>query len=294
VAVGPIGTGQIDNVQASVIGPVRYTLQLGTVMERLVRSISGAQGQDDTYNQPKYAGLTAYDATEGVAVSQAQQITDSNVSVSATESVVDILITKKMLRTTNAMNFRVAGRIMGEAMNKKVDSDLLGLFSGLDTVFGGTSTSAAIGYYLAAVSRLPGALSSSEPAPAPYHHVIHGMHFRDIADDLLALSSSALGGTAPFPDGSSQDILEDYTFGRLLGGRVVVDNNMSVSSTSAYGATFSPDAFLFYNWMPLETTITLDPGMRGWRLMIIRDYGVSEYDGTWGYGQRFDTTVPTS
>ena len=34
---GPIGTAQIGDVQAKIIGPVRYTLQLGTVMERLVR-----------------------------------------------------------------------------------------------------------------------------------------------------------------------------------------------------------------------------------------------------------------
>jgi len=291
---GQTGTGQIGDVQAKIIAPVRYTLQQGTVMERLVRRIAGAQGDDDTLNQPTWSTLTAYDATEGVAVAQAQQITDANVAVSATESVVDILLTKKMLRTTNAMNFRVAGRIMGEAMNKKVDQDLLGLFSGFDTALGGASTTAALGYYLAAISRLPGATASIEPAPPPYHHVIHGMHFRDIADDLLALSSSALPATVPFPEGPSRNILEEYTFARLLGGRVVVDNNMAIASGGAYGATFSPDSIIFYDWMPLETTITLDPGLRGWRIMIVRDYGVVEYNGVWGYGQHFDVTVPTS
>lgn len=291
---GAIGTSNIGDVQAKIIAPVRYTLSMGTVMEKLVKRIAGAQGDDDTLNQPKWSQLTAYDATEGVAVAQSQLITDANVSVSATESAVDILLTKKLLRTTNAMNFRVAGKIMGDAMNRKVDRDLLALFSGLDTILGGASTTAAIGYYLAAVSRLPGVIETSEPAPPPYHHVIHGMHFRDIADDLLALSSSALPATVPFPEGPSRSILEDYTFGRLLNGRVVVDNNMTVTSTNAYGATFSPDAFLFYDWNPLEATMVLDQGLRGWRLMIVRDYGVVEYDGTWGYGQRFDTTVPTS
>lgn len=291
---GQTGTGQINQVQASVIAPVRYTLEMGTVMERLIRRIPGSQGKDDTFNQPKYANLTAYDAVEGTPVAQAQQITDSNVAVSASEVVVDILLTKKLLRTTNQMSFRAAGKIMGDAMNRKVDQDLLGLFSGLDTTLGGSSTTAAIGHYLAAVSRLPGTVQASEPAPMPYHHVIHGMHFRDISDDLLSLSSSALGGTVPFPDGASRSILDDYTFARLLGGRVVVDNNMAISSTAAYGATFSPESMLFYDWMGLETTITLDPGLRGWRLMIIRDYGFAEYDGTWGYGQHFDTTVPTS
>ncbi len=103
---GAIGTSNIGDVQAKIIAPVRYTLQVGTVMERLVRRIAGSQGSDDTLNQPKWSGLVAYDATEGVPVAQAQLITDANVSVSATESAVDILLTKKLLRTTSAMNIR--------------------------------------------------------------------------------------------------------------------------------------------------------------------------------------------
>lgn len=291
---GITGTTQIDNVQRSVIAPVVYTREMGTVMEKLVRSFPGKDGQDDTANFPKWAQFTGYGATEGTPVAQSQQLTDSNVSVSASEIAVDVILSNKMMRTVSTDMFRVAGRIMGNAINKKIDQDLLGLFSGLDTVFGGTSTTSALGYYLAAVSRLPGVVSTEEPAPPPYHHVIHGMHFRDIAEDLLALNSSALGTATPFPDGASADILTSYTFARLLGGRVVVDNNMTVASTAAYGATFSPDAIIYYPWMPLRATRQYDMGMRGWRLMLVSDYGFSEYDGTWGYAQHFDTTVPTS
>ena len=294
MAAGITGTSQIGDVQRSVIAPVVYTRELGTVMENLVRSFPGRDGQDDTANFPKWAQFTAYSATEGTPVAQSQQLTDSNVSVSASEIAVDVVLTEKMMRTVPMDMFRVAGRIMGNAINKKIDADLLGLFSGLDTVFGGTSTTAAIGYYLAAVSRLPGATSSSEPAPTPYHHVIHGMHFRDIAEDLLSLSSSALpANSVPFPNGASANVLESYTFANLLGGRVIVDNNMTVASTAAYGATFSPDAIIYYPWMPLKAYRQQDVGMRGFRLMLVSDYGVAEYDGTWGYGQHFDTTVPT-
>lgn len=295
MAAGITGTVQIDNVQRSVIAPVVYTREMGTVMENLVRKFPGRDGQDDTANFPKWAQFTAYSASEGVPVAQSQQLTDSNVAVSASEIAVDVILTEKMMRTVPMDMFRIAGRIMGNAVNKKIDQDLLGLFSALDTVFGGTSTSAALGYYLAGVSRLPGVLASEEPAPMPYHHVVHGMHFRDIADDLLSLSSSALpANSVPFPDGASKDILDSYTFARLLGGRVVVDNNMAVASTAAYGATFSPDAIIYYPWMPLKATRQYDMGMRGWRLMLVSDYGFSEYDGAWGYGQHFDTTVPTS
>ena len=82
---------------------------------------------------------------------------------------------------------------------------------------------------------------------------------------------------------------------RMFGVPIVVDNNISVdSSDDAKGGTFSRDAFKFYDWMPLTVKRQDDIGMRGTRLMLVRDYGYGELVGTFGFEQYFDASTPTS
>ena len=291
MAAGVTSTSQIDQIQAKIIAAVRYTQVQGTPMAGLMNTTAGRAGMADTLNNPKFGSLTAYGATEGTALAQAQQLSDTNVTVSASEIVVDVILTDKLVRTSSLDLYRSAGRIMGDAMNKKLDQDLLSLLDGLDTSLGSAGTTAAVGYYLAAVARLQ---SQSEPAPPPFYHVIHGFQFRTIADDLLALSSAAFGTQTPVPN-VAQAVFENYTMARMFGVPIVVDNNISVdSSDDAKGGTFSRDAFKFYDWMPLTVKRQDDIGMRGTRLMLVRDYGYGELVGTFGFEQYFDASTPTS
>ena len=290
---GLTGTAQIGDIQNKLIAPVRYTLQQGQVMQNTVQRIAGSQGQDDTLNVPKFGTATAYGLTEGIPIAQAQQITDSNMTISATEVGVEVIISDKLRRTINLNMVRASGRIMGEAMSKKKDTDLLGLLDGLDTSLGGAGTTLAFGYIETAVARL---MAASEPAPKPYFTVLHAYHWKALADDLQALSSSAFAGTTPM-ESVSEQVLKTFTLpgGELYGTRFLIDNNISIdSSDDAKGGTFARDAFILFDWMPLREETERDAGLRADRLIMVSDYGSGEYSGTWGFEQLFDASTPTS
>jgi hypothetical protein len=290
---GITGTSSIGDIQKKLIAPVRFTLQQGQVMQNTVQRIVGSQGQDDTLNIPKFSTATAYGLTEGIPIAQAQQITDSNTAISATEVGVEVIVSDKLRRTLNINMLRSAGRIMGEAMSKKKDSDLLGLFDGLDTSLGSAGTTIAFGYIETAVARI---MAASEPGPKPFFTVLHAYQWKILADDLQALSSSAFVGTTPM-ESVSEQVLKQFTLpgGELYGTRFLIDNNLSIdSSDDAKGATYARDAFVLFDWMPLGDETERDAGLRADRLIMISDYGYGEYNGTWGYEQYFDASTPTS
>lgn len=288
--VGVTGTSQIGDIQPSLIAPIKYTLMHKGVMQALVTRITGKQGQDDTYNQPKIDTVTAYGATEGTPVAIAQQITDSNVSVSATEVITEVVLTRKLDRTTAISMARVAGKVMGDAMAKKKDQDLLSLIDGFDTSLIGAGNAFTVGHLLAARTRLD---AGTEPAPRPFATVLHSYHWHDIAVDILNLGSSAFQDE--LPEGPTAQVFRDYMVGRMFDVPILIDNNISVdSSDDAKSGIFSKESIILYDWMTPQTHVGDDMGLRANRIQIIADYGTVEYDGTFGYELLADATAPTS
>tara|TARA_Y100000310_G_scaffold336187_1_gene420072 strand:+ start:4284 stop:5066 length:783 start_codon:yes stop_codon:yes gene_type:complete len=260
-------------------------------MQQLIRRYTGRRGQDDTMKVPKFGTVTAYGATEGVAVAQAQQLTDAAVSVSATEVVVEVVLTRKMVRTVPSDMFRHAGKIMANAMMKKKDSDLLGQLDGFSLSLVGAGNAMLLGALHVSASRLN---ANSEPPDGPFFAVLHQYHWHDIADDILTLSSNALGAT-PMPEGPSAEILRNYRMARLANMDVFFDNNISIdSSDDAISGVFDRESTILYDWQEPETRRGEDMGMRGERLMVIADYGVTEYVDGWGVEIKADATAPTA
>src|SRR3989304_4397576 len=111
-------TGNITNLQAKVIGPARQTLKDDVLAIKSSFHIErGEEGMDDTYNSPKFPGVTAFGLVEGVDRTT-ETLVGSNPSVSATEAGVSVEMTDKMLRTVKRDSFlRMAGEAMGSAIN---------------------------------------------------------------------------------------------------------------------------------------------------------------------------------
>src|SRR3990167_6791075 len=117
-------TANITNLQEKVIGPARQTLKDDALsIKQSFHVERGEAGMDDTYNSPKFPGVTAFGLTEGIDM-VAETLVDSNVAVSATEVGVAVELTNKMLRTINRDEFlRDAGKAMGSAINVKEEQD---------------------------------------------------------------------------------------------------------------------------------------------------------------------------
>jgi hypothetical protein len=237
---------------------------------------------------PKFGTVTAKDLTDGVDMTEAQSLTITGTTHETDEAGCKIVITKKLRNQLKEDAYRAAGKVIGNAMAKKIDQDGLTLFSGLDTSLGGAGTTFSIDYMLAAVSQCMG---QSEPIPDPIYCVIHPYQLHEIVDLLATPSTNTVS------DEIFTAALKQYWRGneKLFGVPVFSTGNISVDSLDdAYGAVFSKLAFIYLvGWEP-DTWVEYDGSLRGWEIGIVADYGMVEEDGTYGRALLFDATAPTS
>ena len=287
-------TSTITNLQEKVIGPARMTLKDDVLsIKGSFDVVTGEQGMDDTYNSPKLPGVTAYGLSEGVDMST-ETLTDSNVSVSATEVGVSVEMTNKMLRTVNRDEFlRKAGVAMASAINVKQEQDFATLIDGFGTVVGADGSSATIGQLGAALAQLR---ANSEPVNEAMMKdvsaVMHPYGWHDISGQLFPT-----GDDKPAQTNSGNERVMDNYFpvGSYFGTPIKLSTNLVTSSTNVRSGVFHKGSGLIYEFMPVELEVDdSDKSMRAIELNMVIDYGFSEILDGHGREWDFDITAPTS
>ena len=287
-------TATITNLQEKVIGPARMTLKDDVLsIKGSFDVVTGEQGMDDTYNSPKLPGVTAFGLSEGVDMST-ETLTDSNVSVSATEVGVSVEMTNKMLRTVNRDEFlRKAGVAMASAINVKQEQDFATLIDGFGTVVGADGSSATIGQLGAALAQLR---ANSEPVNEAMMKdvsaVMHPYGWHDISSQLFPT-----GDDQPAQTNSGNERVMDNYFpvGSYFGTPIKLSTNLVTSSTNVRSGVFHKNSGLIYEFMPVELEVDdSDKSMRAIELNMVIDYGFSEILDGHGREWDFDITAPTS
>src|SRR5690348_1894231 len=116
MAAGLTGTAQIDQAVNKFLAESRFTLQERPgVVQKSIRNENLPTHQGPSVNIPKYATITTYALTEGVDMAQAQQITDTLMTLTPTEYGNQTVLTDMMLDESRDEFFRVAGRIQGDS-----------------------------------------------------------------------------------------------------------------------------------------------------------------------------------
>ena len=293
MAAGTTGTAQIDDIQKKVIGAVRFTLQetvtpIGDGFQR----VDASDGEDDTYNSPKYGTVTAYGLTEGVDMSQAQQVTDSNVAIAASEVGVQIVPTRKMLRTTGTdKTLRDLGEIMGNAVIVKEETDFATLIDGFSNVVGADGSSAAIGQLRAGVAQIR---ANSEPQTdvSGIRAVIHPYTWHD-----LGAEGRPLADHAPFPGAATVGTYESDTAPAMAvvdGIPTYLSTNLVTSSTNVRNGVYHQNSGLIYMFEAEHLDPEYDASGRWTEMNLVVDYGYGELNDGFGREWDADITAPTS
>ena len=293
------GTPNITNLQEKVIGPARLTLKDDVLAIKSSYHVErGEEGMDDTYNSPKFPGVTAFGLTEGVDMSQ-ETLVDSNVAVSATEVGVSVQLTEKMLRTVKRNEFlRMAGQAMGSAINVKEEQDFATLIDGYANAVGLDGASATIGQLSAALTQLR---ANSEPVNDSMMRevsaVISPAMWHDIRGSLFPTGSGDAHApmTAQMNDANRRTFNGYFPAGEYFGTPIKLSNNLVTSSNDVRGGVFYRKAGLIYEFMPVRLQPTeMDYSLRAMELNMIIDYGYTEILD--GHGREWDSdnTSPTS
>jgi len=187
----------------------------------------------------KTAEVPVYPVVSAAAVNEATDLSNTAVnptSATITASEVGVMTTLTDLGASSASRNVGAdiGRLFGEAIAKKVDTDLIGLFSSFTT-----NTAGAAGTELTAdlLFKAQAQLRSLN-VPAPYYAVFHP---KAVFNLKKTLTQAGYSGTATAISNVGNEALTNGYIGRIAGIDVFEDANFTIdASDDSVGGVFSP------------------------------------------------------
>uniref|UniRef100_A0A6H1ZDM2 Putative capsid protein n=1 Tax=viral metagenome TaxID=1070528 RepID=A0A6H1ZDM2_9ZZZZ len=270
-------TGNLANAQNVMITQCVYTAEHSDPVSSLVTNFSLPKGHK-TLTYPKVGQMTASNLTDGEDIIDQENIGLTSVDLTTSEVGLKVILTDKLVRQFNEDTFKVIGRQMGDAMSRKLDRDLIALFSALNggTTWGVDNLVLSIAHAAGISGR---ARANKWPRP------IYAVHHPN-AMGALAKATMAVGATyyAGILDTISKEIFANFWRYSIDGIKWFEDGNIDkvAGQDSGYGAAFSKDALACIKSLAPTTERERDASLRATEVVIVSDYGVFELDD--GYG----------
>ena len=232
-----------------------------------------------------YARLADASAlTEGVDLSQVEQLVTAALSVTPSEHGIIVSLSKRLVRRQGDTNvISAAGRMIANSLRRIMAKDVITLYDSFTKSIVGASVALDITYFRGANAYLMTDNSSGYgPAPMPLRAALHIEQISDIILDLTNTTGTT-AGNAPFAAGLSADLVQRWWKGsdRLYGVQVFHSGNISRdSSGDSKGAIFNADSMVIVPANEADPTEEVDNSLR------VTEYGIFQ---EWGEGQRADS-----
>ena len=275
-------TTTLNDLLPAITAEAMFVANERSIMRGLVKNYSIPAGSGKTITVPRYPVQSAAGVTEGDEVSNTAVSTDG---VTLTVSTVAIRTLLTDLARTSAASNVVAdlGRLFGEAIAKKIDQDLLALFSGFSNGVAGASTALSAAVVAQAVAKLR---ANSVPGDA-LAAVVHPYVAYDLKKDLTNTFANPNAGII-----QNEAMSQGYV-GMLFGVPVFESANIADTGTAGdyVGAVFHRDAL----GLALVGDISIETQRRasflGDDIVASAHYGVGELYDTYGVKITSDSSL---
>ena len=269
----------ISELYTEIVAEALFVASEKSIMRNLVRNYTIAGG-GKSVEVPIYATVSAS------AVSEASDLSNTAVnpsSVTITASEVGIMTTLTDL-ARNSASRNVAGdigRLFGEAIARKMDSDLSALFTGFSTEkAGGAGQELTIQDLFEASAEL-----RTNAVPAPYYGVFHPKQIFNVKKAL----TNTFAGSANIPDLGNEAMRTGFV-GQIAGINIFESSNISVDgSDDSIGAVFAQDALGLAMMQDLKIESQRDASLRADEIVATAVYGVAELHDSYGVKLTADT-----
>ena len=275
----------LSELYTEIVAEALFVASERSIMRPLVKNYA-ITGGGKSVEVPIYAAVSAAAVSEASDLSNTA-INPSSVTITASENGIMTTLTDL---GRNAAPRNVAadiGKLFGEAIAKKIDTDLTALFGGFSNTVGSATTVMSAGLIFNAVAKLRSTGVPSDNLACILHP--------NIAFDLKSGLSNTFANPNP---GAGNEALRTGFAGQIAGVSVYETSNMADSSgnnpgtTGDYkGAVFHSDALGLAMMQDLKIETQRDASLRADEIVATAVYGVGELHDSYGCEVEADSSI---
>ena len=261
----------ISELYHEIIAEALFVASEQSIMRGLVKNYA-ITGQGKSVEVPIYAVVTA------AAVSEATDLSNTAInpsSVTITASEVGIMTTLTDLARNSASRNVGAdiGRLFGESIAKKIDTDLTALFDGFSTSVGGAGTELTIAKIFEAAATL-----RQSGVPGPYYGVFNPKAIYNVKKSLTNTFVNPNAGDL------QNEAMKTGFIGQIGGVQIFETSNVdgTTDTDNCKGGVFARDAMGIAMMQDLKLETQRDASLRADEIVATAVYGVSELHDSYG------------
>lgn len=278
-------TTTLNDLLPQIVAEAMFVASERSIMRGLVRNFNLAPGQGKTVTVPIYPKQTATALTEGDEIANTA-VSTNGATLTVSTAAIRTLVTDLAVASAASNVVSDLGRLFGEAIARKIDTDLTGLFVNFNAEGNGaTAITAADIFKSVAKLRSDGVPTDGMAC------VLHPAIAYDLKSALTAQ------GNTPFTAGAYGDVANEAMrmgyVGQLAGIPVFETSNMNNTGNAGdyMGAVFHMDAL----GLAMIGDISIETERRasylGTDVVGYCHYGVGSIYNDYGRGLNFDSSI---
>lgn len=293
----------IDDAINTFVAKSRYVLQeRDGVMWNSLQHEDLPEHNGPNVTVPKYNQLAVGPLTDGIDMTQAQEILDTPTRITPSEWGGQVIITKMIAMTMRDDFMDLGARLLRNAYNRQVNIELSDDIDNASVTFGSAATAFNIGHLMAGHASIKynapangTAGRGGEPAPDPTYCAATPSQIHSLRK-TMAGGIGAAGTTQITPDTERMKKQEGaFTFDGIPG--LTVMSNLDIEKDTSDDAKLGVYSKLWQIVSQLgevEVDSEYDKSLRGYEIDIVGRWGRSEYDDNFAREGTFDSALPTS
>ena len=271
----------LSELYTEIVAEALFVASERSIMRPLVKNYA-ISGGGKSVEVPIYAAVSAAAVSEATDLSNTA-INPTSVTITASENGIMTTLTDL---ARNAAPRNVAadiGRLFGEAIAKKQDTDLTALFDGFSTAVGSGSTALTAALVFQSIANVRNAGVSMDGVSA----VLHPMVAYDLKANLTNTFANANGNDL------ANEALRNGFVGRLGGVPIYETTNIDNDGTAGdyKQGVFHKDALGLAMMQDLKIETQRDASLRADEIVATAVYGVSELNDTNGCEVEADSSI---
>ena len=272
----------LSELYTNVIQEALFTFQETSVMRPLVTTYA-INGQGKIVQVPVYAAISAAAVAEGTDLTNTQ-VDPTAVNITASEIGVMTTLTD-LGRDSASRNVGAdIGKLFGDGLAKKVDTDLAALFASFSSDIGSNTSELTPELLFKAQATL-----RSLNVPAPYYAVFHPkacFHLKKLLTNAgYSTSSSAVSDVG-------NQAMRDGFIGKVAGIEVYENANIAIDQyDDSVGAVFHPSSIGLAMKSDLKIETQRDASIRGTEIVASMTVGQAIVKTNYGVAVTVDSVL---